>query len=879
MIKKMFAVLISLFMVISTDFLTLNATESAPERTASGSPEIPLTVTFRQETARTMLSMINEFRTGDEAWAWNEDNSEKIYYTGLSELVYDYELEKAAMQRAAEIVLSFAHSRPDGSSCWTAYPDAFEYGWKGENIAYGYSSASSVFVAWREDNDPYAGQGHRRNMLNSNFASVGIGCAEYKGRLYWVQEFSSLKVSQNPVTYEETPVDVNVPVSEEDGQLEVSFKDAAYQNDPTVVLKEGESIDLPEASAAFRYQGSLFKNLGAVTDIENSDPSAVSIENGKLTALKQGRSELTYSASFGDFTASVTLNVQVGEHVHDYRLSGWEWTADYTAAKAVFVCASDSSHTMELDAKIASETKAPSCESEGETIYTASVTYEGTEYTDVKTVTIPAIGHHEYGEPEYTWSNDLSTVTAKAVCTVCGEEITETVRTSYEVIKEAGCETEGEGLYKAVFENAVFSEQTRSVVIESTGHEYVYQQITWAEDYSSARAVFVCSHDSSHIMELDAKITSETKAPSCESEGETVYTASVTYEGTEYTDVKTVTIPAIGHHDYGEPEYTWSNDLSTVTAKAVCTVCGEEVIETVYTTNEVIKEATETEEGTRRYTAEFTNELFETQTKDVVIPAAGSGSDIVRIWFTEDEYTMKAGKTMVLIAHTDPVHTTDTITFTSSDSSVVSNESNLLTAHKAGRATITATASNGVSASCTIKVDFADVSDPKKFFYDPVYWAFNHEPQITKGTDDTTFSPNDLCTRGHIVTFLYRAAGEPEVSGEMPFKDVKKGKFYYNAVLWALENKITQGTTETTFSPNEICTRGHIVTFLYRYLNSPAVSGSVPFTDVKKGKFYYDPVLWAVQNNITTGTTETTFSPNDSCTRGQAVTFLYRAVN
>ena len=129
------------------------------------------------------------------------------------------------------------------------------------------------------------------------------------------------------------------------------------------------------------------------------------------------------------------------------------------------------------------------------------------------------------------------------------------------------------------------------------------------------------------------------------------------------------------------------------------------------------------------------------------------------------------------------------------------------------------------------------------------------------------------------MTFLYRAAGEPEVSGEMPFKDVKKGKFYYNAVLWALENKITQGTTETTFSPNEICTRGHIVTFLYRYLNSPAVSGSVPFTDVKKGKFYYDPVLWAVQNNITTGTTETTFSPNDSCTRGQAVTFLYRAVN
>ena len=410
----------------------------------------------------------------------------------------------------------------------------------------------------------------------------------------------------------------------------------------------------------------------------------------------------------------------------------------------------------------------------------------------------------------------------------------------------------------------------------SSYSDAVYTWIKTDDGYEvSAKAESL--EDDPPVTETVTAVYEVVTEPGCFSEGKGLYTATFT-NPLFTTQTKSVSIPAIGHHEYGEPEYTWSNDLSTVTAKAVCTVCGEEVTETVNTTSEVIKEATETEEGTRRYTAEFTNELFETQTKDVVIPATGSGSDIVRIWFTEDEYTMTAGKTMVLIAHTDPVYTTDIITFTSSDSSVVSNESNLLTAHKAGTVTITATASNGVSASCTIRVNFADVSDPKKFFYDPVYWAFNHEPQITKGTDDTTFSPNDLCTRGHIVTFLYRAAGEPEVSGEMPFKDVKKGKFYYNAVLWAVQNEITTGTSDTTFSPNENCTRGHIVTFLYRYLNSPAVSGSVPFTDVKKGKFYYNPVLWAVQNNITTGTTPTTFSPNENCTRGQAVTFLYRAV-
>ena len=152
--------------------------------------EISLEVKYGQTEARKMLDMINSFRTGSDAWYWNESNTEKIYKKNLSKLQYDYNLEAIAMQRAAEIAVSFSHTRPDGSSCFTAFSGSGNTSY-GENIAYGYSSASSVFVAWREDDDKYSGQGHRRNMLDENFTQIGIGHAYVNGYHYWVQEFGN----------------------------------------------------------------------------------------------------------------------------------------------------------------------------------------------------------------------------------------------------------------------------------------------------------------------------------------------------------------------------------------------------------------------------------------------------------------------------------------------------------------------------------------------------------------------------------------------------------------------------------------------------------------------------------------------------------------
>ena len=170
---------------------------------------------------------------------------------------------------------------------------------------------------------------------------------------------------------------------------------------------------------------------------------------------------------------------------------------------------------------------------------------------------------------------------------------------------------------------------------------------------------------------------------------------------------------------------------------------------------------------------------------------------------------------------------------------------------------------------------FLDVPDDA-YYFDPVMWAVKNG--VTDGTSAITFSPNDPCTRAHAVTFLWRAYGSPEPTAtENPFSDVSTGNYFYKAVLWAVEQGITLGTSETTFSPNAPCTRAQIVTFLYRASKAASSgAGANPFTDVSADSYYYEAVLWAAGAGITAGTSETTFSPNDPCTRGQIVTFLYR---
>ena len=182
----------------------------------------------------------------------------------------------------------------------------------------------------------------------------------------------------------------------------------------------------------------------------------------------------------------------------------------------------------------------------------------------------------------------------------------------------------------------------------------------------------------------------------------------------------------------------------------------------------------------------------------------------------------------------------------------------------------------------TIKADFtaqtadsvfADVS-ADAYYYEAVKWAA--DKGITGGIGDSLFAPNQSCTRAQIVTFLWRAAGLLEPSALSDFTDVPSDKYYAKAVAWAVENGITNGTTDTTFGPDEICTRAHGVTFLSRAAGTNTASGNSNFADVDVNAYYASAVKWAVDNGITNGISSSLFGPDSSCTRAQIVTFLYR---
>ena len=234
------------------------------------------------------------------------------------------------------------------------------------------------------------------------------------------------------------------------------------------------------------------------------------------------------------------------------------------------------------------------------------------------------------------------------------------------------------------------------------------------------------------------------------------------------------------------------------------------------------------------------------------------------------------GTTVTVTVTPDSGYEMDKLTVTDASGKTISTTDK-------GNGKFTFTMPNGkVSVSATFKqttvtppsTGFVDV--PASAYYaDAVKWAV--EKGITTGTSATTFSPEASCTRAQMVTFLWRAAGSPAPKATTTaFTDLDKSAYYYDAVLWAVEQGITTGTSATTFSPNATVTRGQTVTFLYRFAGQPAVSGSSSFTDVNSSDYYAAAVQWAKEQGITSGTTATTFSPTSDCTRGQIVTFLYR---
>lgn len=281
----------------------------AKVKAAVATTPVTISVQYGQTEARTILDMINEMRTSStDAWYWNKDDTEKIYCTDLQPLQYDYDLEKVAMQRAVEIALVNLHTRPNNTNCTSAlyensiYPNA-----SGENIAAGYATASDVNNGWREDDADYDGQGHRRNMLFSDFNCVGIGHVYYNGIHYWVEEFANRNdINTNSVSADNAQATVSVPVATTKiSNFNITFNKSEYS------IKAGENIAVSVSYPAVAISGhwpSAYVLVEDTPELTIAD-SAIASLSETLTGLSEG--ETTISASLYGLTAKQTATVKV----------------------------------------------------------------------------------------------------------------------------------------------------------------------------------------------------------------------------------------------------------------------------------------------------------------------------------------------------------------------------------------------------------------------------------------------------------------------------------------------------------------------------------------------------------------------------------------
>ena len=350
---------------------------------------------------------------------------------------------------------------------------------------------------------------------------------------------------------------------------------------------------------------------------------------GKLFSDAEGKTETTLE------------KLAIPATGHAYGAPVWKWTDGFKAT-ATFTCGNDASHVETVNATVTNEvTTEATCEADGVRTYTAKVTFEGKEYTDTKTEVIPATGH-AYGEPVWKWNDDF---TASATFT-CANDTSHVEKVNAAVTNEvttaATCEVDGVRTYtaKVTFEGKEYTD-TKTETIAATGHAYGAPVWKWNDDFT-ASATFTCGNDASHVETVNAAVTNEvTTAATCEVDGVRTYTAKVTFEGKEYTDTKTETLPATGHA-YGEPVWKWNDDF---TASATFT-CGnnaahvENVTATV--TNAVTTEATCEVDGVRTYTAKVTFEGKEyTDTKTETIAATGHAYG-EPVWKWNDDFTASA---------------------------------------------------------------------------------------------------------------------------------------------------------------------------------------------------------------------------------------------
>lgn len=475
---------------------------------------------------------------------------------------------------------------------------------------------------------------------------------------------------------------------------------------------------------------------------------------------------------------------------------------------------------------------------------------------------------------------------------------------SYQLLQEPTCTAEGSGVYKAYISEEYsldFTVHTEEVIIAlpKTEHDYaaVYEWIETEEGGTYEGSVTHkgwickafpvcrnCAYTLTEECEWTAALCSIMKEPSCTEEGEAVYTAAFAHARYE-EQRKYISIPALGHV-WAFDGFSWEGDdengYTYAEAEYCCARDAAHHMSVAAVITEERKAPTAEEEGFVSYTAAVSaaispDDQEHTEVRVITLPRV-----TYRLSQDAASIAVKDSLQLVLIG-TDGSEGTG-LWSSNNETAATVDENGLVTAHKYGKAVITAVMADGTAYDCAVQTLFWDVADSSKYYFRHVYWAA--EKGITKGYDLEYFAPQETCKREQMMTFLWRLAGEPEPkTGSSRFPDVKRGAYYYKAVLWGVENGITNGYSsgehEGLFGVGLPCTREQAMTFLWRMAGKPEPKTTVnKFADMKKSDYYYKAVLWAAENGIangyTTGEYAGKYGVGLDCLREHMVTFLSR---
>ena len=692
---------------------------------------VNISVKYGQTEGRKIFDMINEMRTDSfDAWCWNEDNETKTRYDNLNELAYDYDLERIATKRAAELALLFDHGRPNGESFFSIYEEeGITYRAAGENIAMGYRTAEAVNAAWREDGEPYNGQGHRRNMLNPKFNCVGIGHVYLDGCHYWVEEFAyrtSVNTTETTANDSEQTMSLSVPKSKVTG-LKVAFDKTSYS------LRTGESTEVKLTAKL-----TVFGSDTIVTDlpaISVNDPSIATYSNGKITGVAEGSTTLT--ASLYGLTAAdmPTINVYRCEH-------HWDQGEIITEA---------------------------TCTEEGEKKFTCSIC------GDEKTEKVSATGHQhteirnkkeatckETGYSGDTWCKDCG----KKI--LSGQTIAKTENHSWDagkVTTKATCTEEGEKTFTC---SICGDEKTEK--ISATGHQHTeirnkkeatckeegYSGDTWCKDCGkkilSGQTIAKIENHSWNQGEI-------TKEPTCKEEGEKTFTCSICgniktekvstadHQHMEIRNQKNPTCKEAGYSgdtycaDCGvkifsgqtiakTKNHNWDGGVITTEPTCTergektftCTICGNTNTKKVNATGhrygayKVVKEPTNKRKGLKSKTCSVCGKIvYEAIPKTNFSPTDSSETNpdqnpqtsqktTRKIKLNRRKLTLKKGKSFRLKVTLTPADSQDKITYKTSNKKIATvSKTGKIKAKKKGKVKITVI-SGKKKAVCTVKV-------------------------------------------------------------------------------------------------------------------------------------------------------------------------------